>query len=59
MMWKIRHFCFAFWLYLNQPLEGSESQSVWHMSRFWYLYKIQFLETCLEKDINSESHYTQ
>lgn len=59
MMWKIRHFCFAIWLYLNQPLEGNETQSIWQVSRFWYLYKIQFLETCLNKDINSESHYTQ
>lgn len=57
MMCKVRHICCAFWLYLNQPLESGQIPSVWQMSRFWYLYKIQFLETCLAKDVNSQTHY--
>lgn len=59
MMWKTRHLFCAIWQYLNQPIERGDTHSVWQISRFWYLYKIQFLETCLVKDINSQRHYTQ
>lgn len=59
MMWQLRQISYAFWQYLNQPLFSAEVDSVWKPSRFWYLYKIEFLETCWEKDVSSESHYTQ
>ena len=45
------------WQYLNQPL--GHSQSVWKPSRFWYLYKIQLLETCWHKHSAHQRHYTQ
>jgi hypothetical protein len=43
--------------YLNQPILNN--QSVWQFSRFWYLYKIQFLESCLQKEMTSETHHSQ
>ncbi len=59
MMWKLRQISSALWQYLNQPLFDLEGQSVWQPSRFFYLYTIQYLEACWEKDISSETHYSQ
>lgn len=55
---KIQLISQAVWQYLNQPIGYTHPESVWEVQRFWYLYQIQLLETCLEKDINSETHYT-
>ncbi|MGY6529444.1 MAG: hypothetical protein ACXITR_05895 [Cyanobacterium sp.] len=47
----------ALWQYLNQPLFCNDvQQSVWKPSRFWYLYKIKFLEACLSKEFFAEVH---
>jgi hypothetical protein len=59
MLWKSKQIWYAIWQYLNQPLFNPWCQSVWEPKRFWYLYKIQFLETCWRKDSSSESRYTQ
>jgi hypothetical protein len=59
MLWKIKQVGHPLWQYLNQPIFPTRPQSIWQFSRFWYFYKIQFLEKCLKKDISSESHYTQ
>lgn len=59
MMWQMKHFLGATWQYMNQPLGDSQFESVWEIKRFWYLYRVQLLETCWMKDIVSESPYTQ
>ncbi len=58
-LWQIKHIGIATWTYLNQPLFDVEKPMVWEMRRFWYLYKIQLLETCFHKDISSQTYYTQ
>jgi hypothetical protein len=58
-MWKLQQVTYAIWQYLNQPLFNTDTELVWQPSRFWYLYKIEFLEVCWEKDVSSESRYTQ
>lgn len=58
-MWKLRQISHALWQYLNQPLFSAHIETAWKPSRFWYLYKIEFLEACWARDIGSESHYTQ
>ncbi len=58
MMWKVKQVCHPVWQYLNQPLFDPYYASVWRPQRFWYLYKIQLLETCLKKNLASKSHYT-
>lgn len=59
MMWNLRHLSTALWQYLNQPLCDVQAQPIWQLNRFWYIYQIQFLEACWQKDINSEKHYSQ
>lgn len=47
MLYRLRNVTYAVWEYLNQPLCCLEAEdSVWKPSRFWYLYKIKFLEAC-------------
>lgn len=54
---QFRQFWRATWQYLNQPLVSNYgSQSVWKPSRFWYVYKIQFLEACWYKATVIPSH---
>jgi hypothetical protein len=59
MTGKLRQVLAAIWQYLNQPVFNTNAQSVWQPSHFWYRYQIQFLEACWQKDVESESHYTQ
>jgi hypothetical protein len=49
----------ATWQYLNQPINDHQYSSIWEIRRFWYLYQIQMLENCWEKETSSESNYTQ
>ena len=56
---KLRRVWLASWQYLNQPIFDSQSQAVWKPSRFWYLYKIQFLERCWLKECTAKSHYAE
>ncbi len=58
-LWKFTHIGIAIWQYLNQPLFDPHTPMVWEVNRFWYLYKIQLLKSCLDKDSTSHSHYTQ
>jgi len=52
MMHRFKNVSVALWEYLNQPVLCIEAQdSVWKPSRFWYLYKIRFLEACWYKDV--------
>jgi hypothetical protein len=48
----------ATWQYLNQPLFDEELEAIWHVQSFWYLYQLQLLEACWEKEIGSETYYT-
>lgn len=45
------------WAYLNQPLISDyENESIWKPSRFWYIYKIKFLEACWQQTAVIPSH---
>lgn len=50
---KIKLIAQPIWQYLNQSL--GDPHSVWSISQFKYLYQIELLETCWEKEIGSES----
>ncbi len=58
-LWQFKHIGIALWTYLNQPLFDHHQPMVWEMKRFWYLYKIKLLENCFNKEITSQTHYTQ
>ena len=45
---KITLFLTPLWQYLNQPL--FDNQSVWDLKFFWYLYKVQLLRKCWDKE---------
>ena len=53
---KIRQIWRATWQYLNQPLTLDGSESIWKPSRFWYIYKLKFLEACWEQHSVVPSH---
>lgn len=55
---KIRQICHPLWQYLTQPVFNAQTESVWNLHRFWYLYKIQLLQNCWSKECDTESkHY--
>ncbi|MBE9221650.1 hypothetical protein IQ215_02975 [Cyanobacterium stanieri LEGE 03274] len=57
MVYRFKNISIALWQYLNQPLFCHDAQqSVWKPSRFWYLYKIKFLEACLRKEFVTQAH---
>ncbi len=57
MTLKYTQFYLALWQYLNQPLFPYHGlESIWKPSRFWYIYKIQFLEACWYKPSVIPSH---
>ncbi|EAZ92538.1 hypothetical protein [Crocosphaera chwakensis] len=58
-LWRFKHIGIAIWTYLNQPLFDAQKPMIWETKRFWYLYKIQLLENCFQKDGTSQTHYTQ
>ncbi|MDJ0636461.1 MAG: hypothetical protein QNJ34_25010 [Xenococcaceae cyanobacterium MO_188.B29] len=45
---KITLFLTPLWQYLNQPL--LDNKSVWDLNFFWYLYKVQLLRKCWDKE---------
>jgi hypothetical protein len=49
-------FKFPFWQFLNQPVFQSSYTPVLNPRRFWYLYQIELLERCLEKDCESSGY---
>ncbi len=49
-------FKFPFWQFLNQPVFRSSYTPVLSPRRFWYLYRIELLERCLEQDCESSGH---
>jgi hypothetical protein len=54
----IRQYCHPFWQYLKQPVFNPQSESIWDINRFWYLYKIELLKKCWDKECSSETkHY--
>jgi hypothetical protein len=58
MKLPIRTLCHPCWQYLQQPVFNSEAQSIWNINRFWYLYKIELLKKCWNKECNAQTkHY--
>lgn len=55
MKTNIKQICHPLWQYLKQPIFDTQAQSVWNIHRFWYLYKIQLLQKCWEKECDTES----
>jgi hypothetical protein len=53
---KIRQIWRASWQYLNQHIVPDGSESIWKPSRFWYMYKLKFLETCWNQEPVVPSH---
>ncbi len=51
---QLKQICHPLWQYLKQPVFQANSESIWSISRFWYLYKIQFLKNCWEKECNED-----
>ena len=41
---------FPLWRYLNQPIFEAASTPVINPKRFWYVYRVEFLERCLERE---------
>ena len=41
---------FPLWRYLNQPIFEAASNPVINPKRFWYVYRVEFLERCLERE---------
>ncbi len=55
-MWiRIRQIATPIVKYLNQPIASKEVNAVWNPNRFWYLYKIELLENCWQKEAASKS----
>ncbi len=44
---------FPVWRYLNQPLFEAASTPVINPKRFLYVYRVEFLERCLERQYRS------
>jgi hypothetical protein len=57
MFFKIQQICHPAWQYLNQPIGEPLNQSIWNPKQFLYLYKIQLLEKCWQKDSHSQTHF--
>ncbi len=53
---KVKQIWLAMWQYFNQPVMFSSQESVWKPSRFWYIYKIRFLEACWNQEAVIPSH---
>lgn len=49
-------FKFPVWQFLKQPLFETHYYPVLNPKRFWYLYKINFLERCLDREFESNTH---
>ncbi len=54
---RIRQVTQPVWEYVNQPI--FDRQSVWKPGQFWYVYKINLLERCWQKESTSQSHFSQ
>ena len=48
---------FPLWQFLNQPLFSSTTKAVLNPRRFWYVYKIELLERCWDREYDSKGHY--
>ncbi len=45
------------WMFLNQRLFDASSPMIWSPKQFWFVYRIQYLERCLEKMAESKKNY--
>jgi hypothetical protein len=51
---KIKLILHPLWQYLNQSI--LDHQSIWNLNHFWYLYKIQLLRRCWNKQASPKSN---
>jgi hypothetical protein len=49
-------FQFPVWQFLKQPLFEAHYNPILNPARFWNLYQIDFLERCLDREFESNSH---
>jgi hypothetical protein len=48
---------FPLWPYLNQPVFSRSRKPTLNPWRFWYTYRIQYLERCWLKEYRPEERY--
>jgi hypothetical protein len=46
---------FPIWTYLSQPLFDGQHKLILNPLRFWYLYRVEFLEHCLRLECQSQN----
>jgi hypothetical protein len=44
------------WRFLNQPLFDKQQPAILNPRRFWYAYRIQHLENCLNRTYRPEEY---
>ncbi len=54
MLSNLLKFKFPLWQYLNQPLSEQTYPLVLNPRRFGLLYRVELLERCLEKSVESK-----
>ncbi len=54
MLSNLLKFNFPLWQYLNQPLGELTYPLVLNPRRFGFLYRVELLERCLEKSLESK-----
>lgn len=47
---------FPLWKFLKQPLFSPTTEATLNPYRFWYLYRVELLESCLTKESDSKGH---
>jgi hypothetical protein len=47
---------FPVWQFLTQPLFEDYYTPILNPKHFWYLHKIDFLERCLDRELESNTH---
>ncbi len=45
---------FPLWKYLSQPIFKADSPLILHPRQFWFVYRVKFLEVCLEQDASNK-----
>ena len=44
------------WHYLNQHI--GDQQSIWNLRRFWYIYRIELLKKCWQREYSHQSNHS-
>ncbi|MBE9102415.1 hypothetical protein [Vacuolonema iberomarrocanum] len=51
------HFFVLLWRYMNQPLFSRQSPATLNPQRFWYTYRVKYLERCWCQNFLPEEHF--